>query len=154
MEITVLPKKSLGQLLHDLGFRDLLLSDGNNNYAVKHLDAKVIERNLMSVPELDFPIYTEKNSKGGRSFLAHPGIFADPLYFFFKAAKYRPDKETFVVKVNVIRKIAEGMKPGSGCEEDMTVEEIKSLIANLSGGVFEKIYRAIDSVSESGTICR
>ncbi|MCX6760874.1 MAG: hypothetical protein NTZ84_02125 [Candidatus Nealsonbacteria bacterium] len=76
-------------------------------------------------------------------------------YYFFKEAKYYPEEKTFVVRVNIIKSVAEGISPGKGYEKEMLVEEIRSSIADLSGGVFERLYREIDSaVSEAYTICK
>lgn len=153
MNVTVSVEKSLSQLLYDLGFKHLC--DGNHSYPVNNLDSKIIERHLIKKQTLNFPIYVNRSSKGGRNFLTNPGVFIPPsMYYFFKEARYYPDKKTFAVMVNVVKGVEKEVNPGKGCEKEMMVEEIRTSITDLSKGIFERFYRAIDSVSEAYTICR
>lgn len=152
MKLVIPAEKSIGQLLYDLGFK--YLCDGRKAFEAKKLDWKIVENHLIKNRNLNYPIYVNKQGKRERNFLTHPGVFIPPnFYYFFKEAKYRPDKNTFVVIISVVKSVAEGMRPDIGHEKEMLVETIRSSIAELSGGIFEKRYRAIDSVSQAHTIC-
>jgi len=156
MQITVPVQKSFGQLLHDLGFKELC--EGKHSYPLYGLDSKIIFNHLIKKQALNFPICANKKDKRGRNFLANPGVFMPPdTYYFFKEANYCPDNETITVRVIILKGNAKknsGLKLGKGLEKEMTVEEIRSSITVLSGGIFERFYRAVYSVSEAYTICK
>jgi hypothetical protein len=154
MQATVLFEKSFGQLLYDLGFK--YLCDGKRSYSVNDLDSKILKRQLKKEKTLDFPICVNKKDKIGRNFLTNPGVFIPPdLHYFFKEAKYSPDRKTFFVRVNVVKSARENrrLEPGAGSDKEMTVEEIRSSIALLSGGNFERSYRIISSSLTADAIC-
>ena len=153
MNIAIPEEKSLGQLLYDLGFK--YLCDGRKNFNVKALDLKIINSHLSKKKDLDFPIYANRQNSKGRNFLTNPGVFLPPnSYYFFKEARYRPDKNTFVVIVSAVKILAEGIKPDIGHEKEMLVGKIRLSIDALSGGAFERRYRTVDSVSRSYMICK
>lgn len=154
MQENIPVEKSFGQLLNDLGFSDMC--EGRRGYSVDNLDSKIIEQHLTNKRTLNFSICVNKKDNQGRSFLTNPGFFIPPdTYYFFKEAKYRPDQKTFAMVVYVIRghikKKNNGIKMEKGYKKEMSVEEIRALIA---GQAFERYYRAIYSVSEAYTICQ
>lgn len=154
MQIVVSLEKSFGQLLYDIGFK--YLCDGKHSYPVSDLDSKILERQLSKEKTLDFPIYVNKKNKRGRNFLTNPGVFMSPdLHYFFKEAKYSPEQKTFLVRVNVVKSAKENRKlgPGAGIDKEMTVEEIRSFIALISGGNFERSHRIISSALTANAIC-
>ena len=143
MNVIVPIEKSFGQLLYDLGFKNLC--EGKKGYSVADLDLKIIDNNLSKNKLPCFRICANKKDWAGRNYLANPGFFIPPdTYYFFKEARYKPDKKTFLIVLYEIKgyakKINGRIKMHKGSRKVLTVEQIRSLIGNQA---FERYYRAI-----------